>query len=78
MGTLASLALMLALLSLMPRNLRPGIAACLTVTLLGAISLGLSFVRGDASPLFDGLRLDALASAAVFTAGLAGLAQRAR
>jgi prolipoprotein diacylglyceryltransferase len=72
-GLLSCFALVLGLLALEPRGLRPGLLACLTATALGLLGMALSFARGDLLPLLAGMRLDFLGAAVVAVLGIAGL-----
>jgi phosphatidylglycerol:prolipoprotein diacylglycerol transferase len=72
-GLLSCFALVLALLAIEPRNLRPGLLACLTAVTLGLIGSALSFARGDPVPLLAGIRLDFLGAAGVAALGAASL-----
>jgi phosphatidylglycerol:prolipoprotein diacylglycerol transferase len=76
LGALYGLAVLLGVLWLHDRRLRPGLLGTLMLTLTAAGALALDFTRGDPSPLLAGLRLDALGAAAILAAALVGLAQR--
>ena len=54
-------------------DLRPGLLAALSLSLVALIALALSFTRGDPMPAFAGIRLDGLGSAAVLSVGLVAL-----
>ena len=51
-------------------DLRPGLLAALSLSLVALIALALSFTRGDPMPAFAGIRLDGLGSAAILSLGL--------
>lgn len=72
-GLLSCFALVLGLLALEPRGLRPGLLACLTTTALGLLGMALSFTRGDPVPLLAGVRLDFIGATGVAVLGAAGL-----
>jgi prolipoprotein diacylglyceryltransferase len=72
-GLLSCFALVLGLLALEPRGLRPGLLACLTTTGLGLLGMALSFTRGDPVPLLAGVHLDFIGAAVVAVLGVAGL-----
>jgi len=76
LGALYSLAVLLGVLWMHDRRLRPGLLATLMLTLTAAGALALDFTRGDPSPLLSGLRLDGLGAAAVLAVAVAGLTQR--
>jgi len=75
-GVIASLAALAGLISLGGRPLPQGALACLSLTMIAAISVALSFTRADPTRILWGMRLDGLASGAVFALGLAGLGHR--
>ena len=75
-GVIASLAALAGLISLGGRPLPQGTLACLSLTMIAAISVALSFTRADPTRMFWGMRLDGLASGAVLALGLAGLGLR--
>jgi prolipoprotein diacylglyceryltransferase len=75
-GLLSCFAVVLGVMALEPRVLRPGVLACLTFAVLGLIGLALSFLRGDPVPLLAGTRLDFVGAAMVAALGLAGLLHR--
>jgi hypothetical protein len=75
-GLLSCFAVVLGVMALEPRVLRPGLLACLTFAALGLIGLALSLVRGDPVPLLAGTRLDFVGAAMVAALGLAGLLYR--
>lgn len=50
---------------LLGQRAAPGVAASLSIAWIAAGALGLAFTRGDPSPLLWGIRLDALAAAAI-------------
>ncbi|MCX6070571.1 MAG: prolipoprotein diacylglyceryl transferase, partial [Chloroflexi bacterium] len=72
-GLLSCFALVLGLLALEPRSVRPGLLACLTIAALGLLGMALSFSRGDPVPLLAGVRLDFIGTAIVAVLGIAGL-----
>lgn len=57
-------------------KLAPGVLAASTLTALGTINFGLSFLRGDPTPVVGGLRLDGIAAALLMTLGAVGLVMR--
>ena len=75
-GVIASLAALAGLISLGGRPLPQGTLACLTLTMIAAISVALSFTRADPTRMLWGMRLDGLASGVVLALGLAGLGFR--
>ena len=75
-GLLSCFAIVLGVMALEPRSLRPGLVACLTFAALGLIGLVLSLVRGDPVPLLAGVRLDFVGAAIVTALGIAGLLSR--
>jgi len=75
-GVMASLAALAGLISLGGRPLPQGTLACLSLTMIAAISVALSFTRADPTRMFWGMRLDGLASGVVLALGLAGLGHR--
>jgi hypothetical protein len=75
-GLLSCFAVLLGIMALEPRILRPGVLACLTLAGLGLIGLALSLLRGDPVPLLAGTRLDFVGAAMVAALGLAGLLHR--
>jgi prolipoprotein diacylglyceryltransferase len=72
-GLLSCSAVVLGLLVLEPRGVRPGLLACLTLAALGLLGIALSFTRGDPVPLLAGVRLDFIGAAAIAALGVAGL-----
>jgi prolipoprotein diacylglyceryltransferase len=78
LGFAWSAALFAAMWQVRRRDWRPGvrILAALSGTALGGLVL--AFTRGDAMPLFAGLRLDAVASGGVLLVAAAWLAARSR
>jgi prolipoprotein diacylglyceryltransferase len=76
LGLLSCFAVVLGLLALEPRGLRPGLLACLTIAALGLLGMALSPARGDPMPLLAGLRLDFLGASMVAALGIAGLLYR--
>lgn len=72
-GLLSCVAIVLSVMALEPRGLRPGLLACLTFAALGVIGVALSLLRGDPVPLLAGTRLDFVGAAIVATLGIAGL-----
>jgi phosphatidylglycerol:prolipoprotein diacylglycerol transferase len=75
-GVIASLASLAGLISLGGRPLPQGTLACLSLTMIAATSVALSFTRADPTRMLWGMRLDGLASGAVLALGLAGLGHR--
>ncbi len=70
LGGLLSLIVVGALYWLSHLDLRPGLLAALSLSLVALIALGLSFTRGDPMPALAGIRWDGLGSAAVLALGL--------
>lgn len=77
-GAIATLGSLAALILLSGRGLPTGTLASLSLTLIAAISLGLSFTRADPVPALWEMRLDGLASGMLASLGLAGLAYTLR
>ncbi len=73
LGALLSLIVVGALYWLSHLDLRPGLLAALSLSLVALIALVLSFTRGDPMPAFAGIRLDGLGSAAILSLGLIAL-----
>ncbi len=78
LGAVYSLVLLLALVRLGGRAVRPGLRACLTLAALALGALALSALRADPVGSWAGLRLDALGAMLVLLAASAGLALSAR
>lgn len=76
-GVIASLAALAGLILIGDRQLPAGLLACLSLTIIAAVSVGLSFTRADPTRMLWGMRLDGLASGAVLSVGLAALGWRA-
>ncbi|MDK1045038.1 MAG: prolipoprotein diacylglyceryl transferase [Anaerolineales bacterium] len=74
LGGLLSLILVGTLYWLSRFDLRAGLLAALSLSLVALIALGLSFTRGDPMPALAGFRLDGLGSAAVLSLGLTAVA----
>lgn len=74
LGALLGVALLVALLLVNRRKVRPGVLACLAVSVLSAGSLALEFVRADPAPAAGGLRLEAIGAGMFLAAGMIGLA----
>lgn len=72
-GALVGVALLVVLLTLGRRKLPPGLLGCLAVAVLSGSSLALEFVRADPTPIFNGVRLEALGEAAFLAASAIGL-----
>lgn len=70
LGGLISLVVVGVLYWLSHLDLRPGLLAALSLSLVALIALALSFTRGDPMPAFAGIRLDGLGSAAILSLGL--------
>ncbi len=75
-GALTSLAIFSALLWTRDR-FRPGGLACLSLALLSAAALALSFVRADPTGLIAGLRYDTLGALTLLLAAVAAFGLRA-
>ncbi len=73
LGVLLSLIVVGALYWLSHLDLRPGLLAVLSLSLVALIALALSFTRGDPMPTLAGIRWDGLGSAAVLSLGLIAL-----
>jgi phosphatidylglycerol:prolipoprotein diacylglycerol transferase len=73
LGGLLSLIVVGVLYWLSHLDLRPGLLAALSLSLVALIALALSFTRGDPMPAFAGIRWDGLGSAAVLSLGLIAL-----
>jgi phosphatidylglycerol:prolipoprotein diacylglycerol transferase len=73
LGGLLSLIVVGILYWLSHLDLRPGLLAALSLSLVALIALTLSFTRGDPMPAFAGIRLDGLGSAAILSLGLIAL-----
>jgi prolipoprotein diacylglyceryltransferase len=73
LGGLLSLIVVGVLYWLSHLDLRPGLLAALSLSLVALIALALSFTRGDPMPAFVGIRWDGLGSAAVLSLGLIAL-----
>jgi phosphatidylglycerol:prolipoprotein diacylglycerol transferase len=73
LGGLLSLVVVGILYWLSHLDLRPGLLAALSLSLVALIALALSFTRGDPMPAFAGIRMDGLGSAAVLSLGLIAL-----
>ncbi len=73
LGGLLSLIVVGVLYWLSHLDLRPGLLAALSLSLVALIALALSFTRGDPMPAFAGIRWDGLGSAAVLSLGLMAL-----
>ena len=73
LGGLISLIVVGVLYWLSHLDLRPGLLAALSLSLVALIALALSFTRGDPMPVFAGIRLDGLGSAAILSLGLIAL-----
>ena len=74
LGGLFSLIVVGVLYWLSLLDLRPGLLAALSLSLLALIALVLSFTRGDPMPALAGLRLDGLGSAGILSLGLITIA----
>jgi phosphatidylglycerol:prolipoprotein diacylglycerol transferase len=74
MGALIGVGLLVALLLMDQRRRRPGVSACLAMSVLSAGSLALEFVRADPAPTLAGMRFEALGAGTFLAAGLIGLA----
>ena len=74
LGALLSLILVGALYYLSRFDLRAGLLAALSLSLVALIALGLSFTRGDPMQALAGIRLDGLGSAAILSLGLIAVA----
>ena len=59
-------------------DLRPGLLAALSLSLIAAIALALSFTRGDPMPAIAGLRVDGLGAGAILLLGLGAMTVRIR
>jgi phosphatidylglycerol:prolipoprotein diacylglycerol transferase len=77
-GALLALALLVGLLWIDPRQIRPGMLACLAITVLSGSDLALEFVRADPAPVVGGVRLDAVGAGVFLAAGVIGLAVLSR
>jgi hypothetical protein len=79
LGLAWSLALLVGLSATRRRPWQPGVRPLLALAGIAAGGLALAFVRGDAMPEVGGLRLDAVANAAVLavTLGLSAIRGRA-
>jgi phosphatidylglycerol:prolipoprotein diacylglycerol transferase len=77
-GVFVSLGAIVLLEWLSRRRPPEGSMACVALALVAASSLGLSFLRGDPVPVWQGLRLEAIGAAAALIVGLAILALRWR
>lgn len=74
LGGLLSLVLVGALYWLSQLDLRAGLLAAFSLSLVALIALGLSLTRGDPMPALAGIRLDGLGSAVILSLGLTGVA----
>ncbi len=72
-GALLGVALLVALLTLNRRKVRPGVLGCLAVAVLSGGSFALEFVRADPTPVVIGVRLEALGAGAFLVASVIGL-----
>ncbi|MFQ5942744.1 MAG: prolipoprotein diacylglyceryl transferase [Anaerolineales bacterium] len=70
LGGLLSLMVVGALYWASHLDLRPGLLAALSLSLVAVIALVLSFTRGDPMPALAGIRWDGLGSAAILSLGL--------
>lgn len=77
MGAVFSLVAFLGLYRLTARRLHTGVLACLSLSLIAASNLALSFTRGDPTNMAAGMRLDALASGGILSLALISLVLRA-
>lgn len=77
-GAVYTLLVLLLLFRLAQLELRSGLLAALALSLLSAGPLAIAWLRGDPMPVMAGLRLDGVASAALLTLGLSGVALRIR
>jgi len=73
-GTVLNLVMLAALYWLAGRHLRHGTLVCMSLSLIAASSLALSFARGDLVFLLAGLRLDTVGAAVILLLALCGLA----
>jgi len=73
-GIVLNLVMLAALYWLAGRHLRHGTLVCMSLSLIAASSLALSFTRGDLVFLLAGLRLDTVGAAAILLLSLCGLA----
>lgn len=77
-GAIYSLIVLSMLFRLQHQEVPEGVIASLTLGLISGGNLFLSFLRGDQVPIFNGLRTDAIASAALLILGIISLSYCAR
>jgi phosphatidylglycerol:prolipoprotein diacylglycerol transferase len=77
-GAIYSLAIVVVFYFLSKRHVKSGVRACLSLTLISAGALALSFLRADPTGLLAGLRLDTLGSALLLVVASVGLWLRIR
>jgi hypothetical protein len=72
------LAVVVVFYLLSKRHVKAGLRACLSLALISACALALSFLRADPTGLLAGLRLDTLGSALLLVVASVGLWLRIR
>jgi hypothetical protein len=77
-GAIYSLAVVVVFYLLSKRHVKSGMRACLSLALISACALVLSFFRADPTGLLAGLRLDLLGSALLLVVASVGLWLRIR